>query len=140
MTFGASCIQVSPCINLLFKVYCTVLFTFTEQSWLHVANSDFEFGFQSNPWILDKWAAMYCTGDVPSCSEKCGEKALPYMHLIQKKLNHTYVFRKPMYGDLCKNCSYKLRNWKLTLMSQILSSPSWVVANIFSDSLFHFTW
>lgn len=28
----------------------------------------------------------------------------------------------------------------LTLVSHILSSPSWVVANIFSDSLFHLTW
>lgn len=78
MTFVPSCIYIPLSIIVHKSTFSgtKVLFTFTEQSWLHVANSDFEFGFQSNPWILDKWAAIYCTGDVPSCTEKCRKKAL----------------------------------------------------------------
>lgn len=133
MTFVPSCIYIPVSIIVHKSTFSgtKVLFTFTEQSWLHVANSDFEFGFQSNPWILDKWAAIYCTGDVPSCTEKCRKK-----HWIPVHIDSTEILKQAFHlQNIIQSCSHRL-----TLMSQILSSPSWVVANIFSDSLFHFTW
>ena len=47
-----------------------IALTLTRQSWLDVARWYSLSGFQSNPWIFDKWPAMYCTGLFPFCNEK----------------------------------------------------------------------
>lgn len=84
---------IRPMISSMIFCDDSFLLTFTEQSWLHVANSDSQFGFQSNPWIFDKWAAIYCNGDVPFYSKQMYIYVLVKKHCKILYYNFIYFFK-----------------------------------------------